>query len=97
LFEFQNGSQRLPGAAGTHITIGASGEKWVVNSDHEIFRMLPGKGQWEPINGGLKSIHCTDGNNVAGADAEDQLFRWDGSGWAGLPGSGTHTYWHYLG
>jgi len=79
----------LPGG-GTHITIGANGEKWVVNSLQQIYRMLPGNDQWEGISGGLKSIHCTDGNNVAGSNALDQLYRWNGSGWTGLSGSGTH-------
>lgn len=90
LYEYKDGGwHQLPGS-GTHITIGANGEKWVVNSSHAIYRMLPGQDNWLPISGGLKSIHCTDGNNVAGSNALDQLYRWNGSGWTGLPGSGTH-------
>ena len=52
--------------------------------------MLPGQDQWQKIAGSLKSIHCTDGNNVAGANAEGNLYRWNGSSWTQLPGSGTH-------
>jgi hypothetical protein len=90
LHEFQNGSwRRLPGA-GTHITIGANGEKWHVNSNQAIYRMLPGQDQWQQVSGSLKSIHCTDGKNVAGADAEGRLYRWNGAGWTQLSGSGTH-------
>jgi len=100
LYEFQNGSWRqLPGE-GTHITIGANGEKWHVNSRGLIFRMLPGQGQWQHIPGGLKTIQCTDGNNVAGVHAGGDLFRWNGSSWTQLPGGGTHigitwgNMWH---
>jgi len=90
LYEFKNGSwHRLPGA-GTHITICANGEKWVVNSSQAIYRMLPGKDQWQQVLGSLKSIHCTDGHNVAGANARSDLFRWNGLGWTKLSGSGTH-------
>jgi hypothetical protein len=82
---------RLPGA-GTHITIGAYGEKWVVNSSGAIYRMLPGQNQWKQIPGSLKSIHCTssEGNLVAGVNAEGNLYRWNGAGWTKLSGSGTH-------
>jgi len=100
LYEFKDGNwHQLPGA-GTHITIGANGEKWVVNSDQSIYRMLPGQDKWEQIPGRLKSIHCTDRNNVAGANAAGNLFRWNGSGWTQLSGSGTHigitwgNMWH---
>ena len=52
--------------------------------------MLPGQDQWQQVSGSLKSIHCTDGNYVAGADAEGRLYRWNGLGWTQLAGSGTH-------
>ena len=54
--------------------------------------MLPGQDQWYPIPGNLKSIHCTssNGNYVAGVNAEGKMYRWNGSGWTQLPGSGTH-------
>jgi hypothetical protein len=92
LYEFQNGNWiQLPGA-GTHITIGADDEKWVVSSNGAIYRMLPGQTQWKLIPGSLKSIHCTDSNNVAGANATGDLYRWNpiGSTWTKLPGGGTH-------
>ena len=90
LFEYKNGSwHKLPGA-GTHITIGVDSEKWVVNSDDNIYRMLPGDTAWKQIPGKLTSIHCTDENTVAGVNAEGYLFHWAGSGWTKLPGSGTH-------
>ena len=90
LYEYKDGAwTRLPGA-GVHITIGANGEKWVVNANQDIFRMLPGETAWKLIPGKLTSIHCTDGNNVAGANAGGDLWRWNGSGWTKLPGNGTH-------
>ena len=52
--------------------------------------MLPGKDKWERISGSLKSIHCTDGKHVAGVNAAGYLYRWNGSGWTRLAGSGTH-------
>ncbi len=92
LYEYQNGSwHRLPGA-GTHITIGANGEKWHVNSKQDIYRMFPGEDQWKRMPGSLKSIHCTDSNNVAGISTEDgaNMYRWNGSDWTQLWGNGTH-------
>jgi hypothetical protein len=110
LYEFQNGSwAKISGINGKHITIGADGEKWYVNSSGEVFRMLPGAKEWHPVGGRLKSIHCTSGkgNYVAGVgfgDGERQLYRWNGTGWDALSNStGSHiaiTYgymWHVEG
>jgi hypothetical protein len=55
--------------------------------------------------GKLKSIHCTDGNNVAGVDAAGKLYRWNPSisNWNQLGGLGTHigitwgNMWHVNG
>jgi len=89
-FEFLNGTwNELPGT-GTHITIGADGEKWHVNSAGHIYRMLPGQNTWQRIAGSLKYIHCTDGSNVAGVNASGNMYRWNGSGWEQLNGSGTY-------
>jgi hypothetical protein len=100
LYEFQNGKWRRLDGIGTHITIGANGEKWHVNSSQEIYRMLPGQGHWQHIAGSLTSIHCTDVNNVVGVNTAGNLYRWNGSGWTQLPGNGTHigitwgNMWH---
>jgi len=56
--------------------------------------MLPGEGQWKQMPGKLKTIHCTDGNNIAGVSSEigSNMYRWNGSGWTQLWGNGTHVH-----
>jgi hypothetical protein len=112
LYEFQNSKwNKLDGKSGPgkHITIGADGEKWYVNSSGAVFRMLPSAKEWSPMGkpgDKLKSIHCTSskGNYVVGVGdgvGNQQLYRWNGRGWDALyQSSGTHiaiTYgymWH---
>jgi len=56
--------------------------------------MFPGEDQWKRMPGKLKSIHCTDGNNVAGISGESgaNMYRWNSSksDWDQLYGNGTY-------
>jgi hypothetical protein len=105
LWEYKdNSSHRLDNGFGTHITIGVNGEKWHVNKNGAIYRMLPSENNWKsfPGPGGLKSIHCTssEGNLVAGVSVDGNLYRLNGAGWTKLNGTGTHiaitqgNMWH---
>lgn len=103
-FEIHHDTWTKLSGVGTHITIGANNEKWHVNSAGSIYRMLPGQSQWQQIPGNLKlkSIHCTDSNNIAGVDTAGKLHRWNASAsnWTQLSGLGTHigitwgNMWH---
>jgi len=93
LFEYKNKEWIKLEGTGTHITIGANGEKWHVNSSGDIYRMKPGENEWGRLKGSmsLKYIHCTDSDNVAGVDADGKMYRWKGLGWEQLNGSGTYV------
>ncbi len=78
----------VPGAL-KHVSVGADGTVWGVNSADQIYRRS-GDG-WEQIPGALKQVSVGATSQVWGVNSADQIFRWTGSGWEHIPGGLKHV------
>jgi methylenetetrahydrofolate reductase (NADPH) len=91
IYRWQGGSwTRYPGAA-VRIAVDSNGQPWVVNAQHQIFR-LSGQSQWQHLPGLAVEIAAGGGAVwVLGTNAMHGgygVWRWDSGQWTSVPGAG---------
>ncbi len=86
---FADGNWTMVPGALKHVSVGADGTVWGVNSADQIFRTTGGG--WEHIPGALKQVSVGSASQVWGVNSADQIYRWTGGGWEHVPGGLKHA------
>lgn len=68
-----------------HVSVGADGTVWSVNSAGQVYRLSGGS--WEQMPGSLKQVAVGRASHVWGVNAWDEIYRWNGWGWDRIGGS----------
>lgn len=86
IWRYKNGNwEMLPGGAVT-VSVGPTGEAWVVNSAHQPHRWNPAKNNWDLMPGGVTKVSVGP-SSVWGVNQSNQIWRYANNQWQQMPGS----------
>jgi hypothetical protein len=68
----------------TQVSMGADGEIWGVNSNHNIYRRVGSN--WQQVSGALTQVSVGSADNIWGVASDYSVWKWHGSGWSRMPG-----------
>lgn len=81
---------KQPGAA-TWAAIGDGDERWVINSQQQIFRWNHSKKSWDRMPGAAVNIDVQNSRRVIVTNAVNQIYIWKNNNWQLIKGSGTRS------